>query len=519
MSEKDLKKWISKYNFDHKLFYSNFSTDKINFNIGNYYNSQIQVNKFIDKKSKINLKVKSDFFFKETGLSKWDYILQNYFNHFDIHKFSKILLINIIPIDYKSKIKHFFDIDNYNYKYNCTKFQSKKIYDLISIFPQNYKLSNYNKNYNKIIFNIFKILENILHIVSKNTIIHIYYIHEISANSLDLILLLEQFFDITFLSEYKLQDIDKTTIDIILSNGNNLNQLKKNLIKIMQIFDINSNSISFIKYEYIPKNSSIFIYKNLSNILINRYNEFINLNIKLNQNKIKNIYKKIIIKKIFTQDIQNKNVLQIPKLVQYLNKESNNFIKEGNIIYNFILKKKINKIFQFGFYNGYISVFILTALNNLNVKNKILLTIDSRQSNFYQNKGIKLLQKINIFDNHLFIEDYIYNYIPKLIYKKKKFKLIILHNILIENFQELMMEFYFALQIIDNNGFIYLEKINFPKIQKLIKYIKVNLSFLSIYYENFFKNILILQLIDNNQLNIYLSNNPNKENNNEFKNF
>ena len=80
-----------------------------------------------------------------------------------------------------------------------------------------------------------------------------------------------------------------------------------------------------------------------------------------------------------------------------------------------------------------------------------------------------------------------------------------------------MMEFYFALQLIDSNGYIYIEKINFPKIKKIIQYIKTNLLFLSIYYENYYKNILILKLIDKEKLKKYLSDNPNK--NVEFKDF
>lgn len=517
MIDKKIEDWIYKYNLDHKLFYSNFTLPKANYEIKNNFSTNTRFIKFDKYTNKYDFKIDSDFFYQQTSLSKWDYILQNYFNHFNITKFSKILLINISSVEYKKKIRNFYNVDNYVYMHHKKCNISKK-YDLISIFPEHYKISNSDKNYNKIIFNITHILENILNIINEKTIVHIYFFHYSCANSLDLLFLLENYFDISFFSEYKLQDVDKTTIDIILSNGRDLNGLKKDLSKILKILNLKENNIGFLKYDYIPKQSCIFIYRHLTEFLNSRYLDFLKLEIH-NFNKIKKIFEKIIFDKIFTQDIKHTNVLQIPMLVQLLNKDSSNYSKVGNILYNFVIKKKLNIIFQFGFYNGYLSLFLLTALNKLNVSKKVLLTIDSRQKEYYDNKGLKLFQKLNIFKNHLLIQDYIYNYIPKLITHKKKFRLIILHNILIDNFQDLMIEFYFALKIIDKNGYIYLEKINFPKIKKMINYIKYNLQFLNVYYENYFKNIIIFKVNDSKALDLYLSNNPIKEEKYTFKDF
>ena len=82
-------------------------------------------------------------------------------------------------------------------------------------------------------------------------------------------------------------------------------------------------------------------------------------------------------------------------------------------------------------------------------------------------------------------------------------------DILEHNFNHLMMEFYFSLHLIKKNGFIYLEKINYPKIKKMILYIKKNLDFLNIYYENYFRNIIIFKIKNYEELNnnLYTKNN------------
>jgi len=500
MLNNKIKEWLYKFNLDNKLFYSNFTMSKIDYTIKNYIfkNIYFQNIDFKDNNKIYNVGIKSNFFFEKTSLSKWDYILENYFNHFDINKFSKILLINIKNIDYKNKIKNFYNVENLVFDNLKTNIKLSKKYDLISIFPYDYKMSNQHKNFNKIIFNLLEILYNISDQINNKTVIHIYYIHYLSANNLDFIFLLENFFDLTFFSEYKLQDIDKTSIDIILCNGRDLKRLKNDLFKIISIFEINSNNIGFIKYEFIPKNSSIFLYIKLCDFLNKRYLNFINLNITVNDTLLTTVYNELILNKIFTQDIKNTNVIQLPMFIKILNKNSKLFFKEGNIIYNFIIKQKLSKIFQFGFYNGYLSIFILTALNKLKNKNQILISIDF---NVIDNE---VLKNINIFKNHLLIKDYIYNYVPKLIAKKKKFHLIILHNILKHNFNHLMMEFYFALHLVKKNGFIYLEKINYPKIKKMVLYIKKNLHFLNIYYENFFRNIIIFKIKNYDELNNYL---------------
>lgn len=518
MIDKKIENWIYKFNLDHKIFYSNFSVPKIKYTIKNYILTSI-IPIEINKNIIINdFKISSELFFKETSLLKWDYILQNYFNHFNINKFSKILLINTSKQNNKNKIKHFYNVDNFVVSPNMKITLSKhKIYDLISIFPYDYKIPNSKRKLNQIIFQILQILTNILHLVNKDTIIHFHYIHYISANSLDCICLLENFFDVTFFSEYKLQDIDKTSIDIILSNARNLDKLQNDLIQVLNIFNFKYNNIGFLQYDYIPKRSSIFIYKHLCNFLNKRHVEFMNL--KINKKKFEEIYKRIIMNQVFTQDVQNTHIIQIPLIVQSLNKSNGKHFNEGMILYNFILKNKINTIFQFGLFNGYISIFVLTALNKLTSIKKILLTIDSRQNEFYENKGKDLIEKLNISKYHIFIQDYVYNYIPKLISKNKKFKLIILHNVLIGNFQELMIEFYFALKILDKNGYIFLENSNFPKIKKMIHYIKNNLHFLSVFYENFYRNIVIFRLKDYTLLELYLSNNPIKEDKYIFKDF
>ena len=125
------------------------------------------------------------------------------------------MLINSSNKDYKNKIKNFYNVENIYYKNNIKlNIPKTKMYDLISIFPYDYKLPNSDKKLNEIIFTILKIFQNILYLIKKDTIVHFHYIHYISANSLDLICILENFFDITFFSEYKLQDIDKINIRI-----------------------------------------------------------------------------------------------------------------------------------------------------------------------------------------------------------------------------------------------------------------------------------------------------------------
>ena len=520
---KDITNWLYKYNLDHRIFYSNFSIPKMNFEVKNSHFSEISYyfpNLFFKNKLKknnnknnthINLKIKSDFFIQEIGITKWDYILENYFNHFNINKFSEICIINIKSnINPKDKIKNFYNIDNiYIIK---KKIILKKKYDLILIFPHDYQISNKKKKINDTIYIILTILLQICDFIDKRTIIHISYLYEITANSCDLIFFLENFFDLTFFSEYKLQDIDKQTLDIILSNGRDLIELKENLKNILKIYKKDNIHIGFIKYKYIPKKSSFFIYKKICAFLHNRYYEFLKLKFK-NEDNLKNLYKKIFLNQIFTQDIKHTNVLQLPFFIQLLNKydslSKNILFKEGNILYNFIIDKKINNVFQFGFYNGYISIFILMALNKISLKNKLLITIDSRQQKYYQSKGINLLKKMNIFENHLLIENNVYTYLLSLIEKNKKFKLIILHNILVENFQELMIQFYFSLQIIKKEGYIYLEKINFPKIKKMISYINTNLFFLDIYYKN--SNSMIYKVTNYKLLEKYLNKDPLKE--------
>lgn len=516
---KDITDWLYKYNLEKKIFYSNFSVPKMEFEVINsnftdllYTKNIISNNKNnVTKQKNINLKIDANIFIKETGLTKWDYILENYFNHFNINKFSNILFINHTKnINPKDKIKQFYHIDNVVISSNSKnkKLILKKKYDLICIFTFDYKISNDKKNINIITCNILTILLNLCNYINDKTIIFISFLYEKTVNSCDLIFFLENYFDITFFSEYKLQDIDKTTVDIILSNGRDFLELKNNLKKILNIYKIKEKNIGFIKYKFIPKTSSFFIYNRICEFLHARYHYFLKLNLK-NENKIQDVYKKMIFNQIFTQDIKHNNVIQIPFLMKLLNKESSFFFKEGNILYNFVINKKLNNVFQFGFYNGYISIFILMGLNKLEKGNKILITTDSRQQRYYKSIGTNLLQKLNIFKNHLLVEDNIYNYILSLIEKKKKFKLIILHNVLVENFQELMMEFYFSLQLVKENSFIYVEKIHFPKIKKMIHYITNNLSFLNIYYKTSFS--IIFKVNDGKLLQKYLNKDPLKQ--------
>jgi predicted O-methyltransferase YrrM len=100
-----------------------------------------------------------------------------------------------------------------------------------------------------------------------------------------------------------------------------------------------------------------------------------------------------------------------------------------------------------------------------------LVSIDPFQSTQWKNGGKKLLKLCNLIDRHKLIEEKSFIAMPKLI-NKVKFDMIFIDGW--HTFDYTLIDFFYALELLNMNGIIIIDDAFHKGVNKCIKYIETN---------------------------------------------
>ena len=472
-----LKKWILYY-IDNK-------------NINNFYIVKKIILDFTIEEKYISL----DIIKKNKSIQKWysyKYIMRD-----TIGIMFRNLLINLFNILISEYIydRLLLLVNNENNLYDKKLFIGKmwKIDTNSKYFniQDNNKISDFDINFDNMFFNIIIISPTIdvfdkvniscqylkkiiisliwsLNHIYDNGIIILVLRDTVSYIGKDLLLLLSQFSDISININNMFSDPSGYPIRIIIKNIKNKDILLKHLLKI-STFEC-TLELSFMKINNVVSGSLLDYEKTINNIttfMIDKINNYMD-SYKISNNKTNypNISK------------ENEELYLIKSvilfLIQYLFLETFNE-EDYYSLFEIIKKTNTKKILQIGLNNGHWTIFMSTFLKYVyHDTNEVykLISIDPFQDSIYKNIGIDNIKGLNLLDSIILVEEFSYIYMEKKIKKKKNYDIIFINEY--NTYDYSSIDIYNSFKLLNINGYLIIEGIINPKMNKILISIEKN---------------------------------------------
>lgn len=141
--------------------------------------------------------------------------------------------------------------------------------------------------------------------------------------------------------------------------------------------------------------------------------------------------------------------------------------EEGEFLYKFIKKEKINKTLEIGMGFAVSSIYIMQATEYFHY------AIDPYQnSEKFKNHGIRNIEKFGLKRKLKFLSQFSALALPELVKKNKQFELILMDGS--HKFDDIFVDFYFCDLLLKKNGFILLHDSWSPQIKTLESWIDTN---------------------------------------------
>ncbi len=140
--------------------------------------------------------------------------------------------------------------------------------------------------------------------------------------------------------------------------------------------------------------------------------------------------------------------------------------KQCEFIQNIIKINNFSKSIEIGFAFGISTLAILEEV----VKNKGRhLVIDKYQNTIWGGNGVDLINQAGYSTKLDFIEEFCYVVLPSLLEKGEKFDFAYIDST--KQFDWLLVDFFYLDKLLEINGVIVFDDLNFPGIRKLLRYI------------------------------------------------
>lgn len=144
----------------------------------------------------------------------------------------------------------------------------------------------------------------------------------------------------------------------------------------------------------------------------------------------------------------------------------------------FIQDHSCVKILEIGMADGMSSISILKALGDKGS----LTSIDPYQSTYWNNNGLKNIKKLNLQNNHIFIEKFDYVALPELLSKGEKYDLIFVDGSHI--FDHVILNNFYADLLLNVNGYLINDDMWMPAVKKAYSYIENNYKNYEVYMKH-----------------------------------
>ena len=152
---------------------------------------------------------------------------------------------------------------------------------------------------------------------------------------------------------------------------------------------------------------------------------------------------------------------------------------DGYYIYEIIKENKFKNILEIGMGNGMSSLYICSALDELSKSSKMfhLTSIDPFQKIDWENAGLQTLKDAGFSKYHTLIEEVDYLALPNLLKETDQNKISKFDLIFIDGnhlFDYTLLDFFFAVKLLNIGGVIILNDIRYENTGKAYKYFKTN---------------------------------------------
>lgn len=185
-------------------------------------------------------------------------------------------------------------------------------------------------------------------------------------------------------------------------------------------------------------------------------------------------------------------IKKVPMISSNVNKE------EGKFLHNIIKKNLFKNVIEVGMAYGISSLYICSSLKETNGK---LISIDPYQSSQWHNYGIKLIEKNELNNYHMLIENTSFVVLPELYNKavrtNKYYDMVFIDGW--HTFDYTLIDFFYADKLINIGGYIIIDDIRHNSIKQLVDYLLVNYK----HYKQIKSptTFLCLEKIDNDKRN------------------
>ena len=525
------KIWIDKYmQFDN--IFKIYPVPNIIMNFEIYETKKPIRNKILYKKLTNNC----------VDINNYDTIKNNFYIHFDREyfninsneykkKFTEKLLFkkfdNIMNITRNFKISEGFyssNTDNFYVNDSFIFIDYKKEYDKML-----YDYININNMFD--IFNINTLYKVYSLFLKKNIISLIWSLKHLNVNGCilftireflkpapyDLLLLLQNFASIFIYYDYSIISATVNNLLIICYDFKDIDILIKHLEKILT-FDLINDNTSFIKIKKIIEGDIDKFNKitlKVSNFILNRILDYVDCfknnknNLEIMNPEIENLIKTKAI--LFLSQNYTPRPDHLPYILsllkfkkikignEYIDIEKNITQKEGELFYELIKNINATHILEIGMSYGLSSLYILQSLkyfnNKYNKNNDYSLTsIDPVQTSEWNNIGIENLKNAGLKEHHKLIEKKSYLALSKLIDKEKSYDIVFINGWLM--FDYIAYDIFGSYILLKKNGYLVINNIKYPGIDKTIKFIKENYKYLKKINTNVNTIVVYLKLND-----------------------
>ena len=139
---------------------------------------------------------------------------------------------------------------------------------------------------------------------------------------------------------------------------------------------------------------------------------------------------------------------------------------EAKYIYDLLNEKNLCKTLEIGFAFGNSTAHIIAATNSNHI------AIDPFQEIYFQNLGIKNLEKLGLEDRLIFVSDYSHNVLPLLLKEHRKFDFIFIDGG--HRFDFIFIDFYYSDLLLEKGGYFLFHDTWMRSVQLVLSFIAEN---------------------------------------------
>jgi predicted O-methyltransferase YrrM len=184
--------------------------------------------------------------------------------------------------------------------------------------------------------------------------------------------------------------------------------------------------------------------------------------------------KHVLLKKNKKIKKMNNTLIEILKIGEFYTKNnqtikihSHTKIGQCQFLQQIIETNKFTKSLEIGFAFGISALAITESIMKNNGQKHTI--IDKFENQHWNGVGIEILEKAGFSNNFEFYEEYCYNILPRLLNNGRKFDFAYIDST--KQFDWLLNNFFYIDKMLDINGIIVLDDVNFPGIRKLARLI------------------------------------------------